>query len=419
MLSRGIPKGVSILSRRGAPILGTQAGSLASFGTSAPTRTSISKQNIETQRGKEATRAEEAKALSERKRNDFFNFFTTTLLPGYNTNIDNIMAESKEAANSQEELLKKIRFANLTLIKLTRNKIKDYKNFLTPDDMISIKEGLRDATRFELDQIEELLNYNSLPRTQPSAAPIPPPSSGTSSNYSKGPSVDPKSDPDWNFMGLLAAILLSAGYAAFHTISEEDAKKQNEAVKSELDLLIKEGPAGLIRLDGEIYDALYALKSSGFDTAVSESLKKKLILFRAGLAKIKIRDATKGPEEILHPELENVRVDTVGDALKLMEQYRIIIGSSQPAVWFEWATLHSLFARRRETNTSKMPNGKNLYELAARFQSINPFSSKGRYLGKHVSKVLNEMPLERELKGGSKRRTRRHRKSRKSRKNRK
>ena len=280
------------------------------------------------------------------------------------------MAESKEAANSQEELLKKIRFANLTLIKLTRNKIKDYKNFLTPDDMISIKEGLRDATRFELDQIEELLNYNSLPRTQPSAAPIPPqpPSAGTSSNYSKGPSVDPKSDPDWNFMGLLAAILLSAGYAAFHTISEEDAKKQNEAIKSELEILKAKGPNGLIELDGEIYDALYALKSSGFDTEVSESLKKKLILFRGGLAEIQLQDATKGPELILHPELANVRVDTVGDALKLMEQYRIIIGSSQPAIWWELETYYKPWAKRREKNTKKTPNGKDLYELADKFR---------------------------------------------------
>ncbi len=250
------------------------------------------------------------------------------------------------------------------------------------------------------------------------AAYSKPRNTGTSSNSSKGPSVDPKSDPDWNFMGLLAAILLSAGYAAFHTISEEDAKKENEAVKSDLDKLIVEGPDGLIRLDGEIYDALYALKSSGFDTAVSESLKKKLVLFRAGLTQIPLSSAPAAPRSP-HPELTNVRVDTVGDALKLMEQYRIIIGSSQPAVWFEWATLTSLYAKRREKNTSKMPNGKNLYELAARFQSINPFSSQGRSTIKHVSKVLNEMPLQREMKGGRKRKTRRNRKSRKSRKNRK
>lgn len=227
-----------------------------------------------------------------------------------------------------------------------------------------------------------------------------------------------ESDPNWHFMGLLASILLSAGYAAFYIISEEDAKKENEAVKSDLDKLIAEGPDGLIRLDGEIYDALYALKSSGFETAVSESLKKKLVLFRAGLAQIPLSSAPAAPRAP-HPELTNVRVDTVGDALKLMEQYRIIIGSSQPAVWFEWATLTSLYAKRREKNTSKMPNGKNLYELAARFQSINPFISQGRSTIKHVSKVLSEMPLEREMKGGRKRKTRRHRKSRKSRKNRK
>ncbi len=205
-------------------------------------------------------------------------------------------------------------------------------------------------------------------------------------------------------IGALASLGIAIKY-----ITDEQAKKEEASVKDELEVLKGKGIEGLNKLDGEIYDLILNLKELGIlvnqkrkdvelDTNLPDEIRKKLLVFRSGLAEIPLSSGHSMPL-ISHPEISKIRAQTVADAIILLHQYRVISGSLTKG-WTGW-------------DEKAPPNGKKIFDLSNKFSKLTEIASPS-------STVMERITKEKRLEGGSahrskKRSKRRSRKSRKSR----
>ncbi len=194
------------------------------------------------------------------------------------------------------------------------------------------------------------------------------------------------------------AVLLAGGLVAIGLvitkITEDKAKKEAESVKPDLEVYKAKGAEGLKQLDSEIYDKLNALQGVGFEAKLLPEIRDKVIIFRECLSTIPVSGKGINNPTIVSDAV-NARVETVADALLIMEAYRIAIGAIESG-WIYG-----------KSNVKAGLGGKNFYDLVKKFMhALN-------YVRNPNAALKAQGPIKKELQGG-RRRTRRRRTHRRS-----